>query len=134
MRAKSKVQSLKSKVRHSGNGHPIKSWLRRLLIWVQRCPSVVVLSGIGGSGKLGFPVWEATLPTKGVTTVMKTGLQTTRREGERPRMPKHPQQSGLAETLALPEGRISARAIVGSQRATRAVANKHNNKRKVSNI
>ena len=65
---------------------------------------------------------------------MKTKSQTTVREGERPREPKQPQQTELAGTLALPEGRISARAIDGPQRATRAVHNKHNNKRKVSNI
>jgi hypothetical protein len=62
------------------------------------------------------------------------GFTTQPREGESPREPKHPLESGLAGTLALPEGRISARAIDGPQRATRAVHNKHNNKRKVSNI
>jgi hypothetical protein len=50
------------------------------------------------------------------------GLTTQPREGERPREPKHPQQSGLAGTLALPEGRISARGVSVPVGATHAVA------------
>jgi len=50
------------------------------------------------------------------------GFTTQPREGESPREPKHPQQSGLAGTLALPEGGISARGVSVPVGATRAVA------------
>jgi hypothetical protein len=50
------------------------------------------------------------------------GFTTQPREGESPREPKHPLESGLAGTLALPEGRISARGVSVPVGATRAVA------------
>jgi hypothetical protein len=42
---KSKVWDPKSKVRGSGNEHPVKNWLRRLWIWVHSRPTGSLASG-----------------------------------------------------------------------------------------